>query len=88
MRLRLDVRLEADPSTDHNAWGNLQLSESITINAATFLEVAGILGRFHDLGLVVQHEQIAGAPPAAAAPGDAGEGPDPPPAPPAPAETV
>ena len=88
MELRVTVTL----GSNYGSFGSLHMQDSIKLGAGlNFEQVGRIFGALHKLGESVAAavaEEIAGASPAAAAPGDAGEGPAPPPAPPASVETV
>jgi hypothetical protein len=53
--LEIQIRLQAknkDGSYSHG--GSLEIRENETITADTFLEVAGILGQFHELTRVIK----------------------------------
>jgi hypothetical protein len=55
MQLRIEVRL--DSYNDPSAYGNLQLSETVQIDTPSFLEVAQILGQFHELAAKIERER-------------------------------
>jgi hypothetical protein len=57
LRLRLQISIEAIPGGYNAAYGNLQLSETVNLDAASFLEIASILGRFHELAEKVEEER-------------------------------
>ena len=42
--LRINVEIR-----DARGYGNLSVSEMVHVSASTFLEIAGILGKFHEL---------------------------------------
>jgi len=53
-RYVLRLRVEIMQVDDHGmsmglAGGNLQVTEDVQFGAASFLEIAGVLGRFHEL---------------------------------------
>lgn len=47
MQLRIEVRL--DSYNDPNSYGNFGLSETVDIGNLEFLELASILGKFHEV---------------------------------------
>jgi hypothetical protein len=49
MQLRIDVSVNA--YNDPNVQGDLRLSETMEISAASFGEIASILGQFHAVAL-------------------------------------
>jgi len=50
---QLRMRIEIVQVDEHGAWtgqmGNLQVSEDIQFKAGSFLEIAHLLGQFHEL---------------------------------------
>lgn len=61
-RFQLDVRVEVREVGPHGEWrGNNQLSvnHSMMLGTLSFLDLAAVLGRFHDLGERVQREHAA-----------------------------
>ena len=45
--VRVDVSIEAPYGSYGSNQGNLRISESLEVPGGTFLELAGILGKFH-----------------------------------------
>ncbi len=53
-RMDISVRLAPVEENGYPTGGQLEIREDVTIEADNFLEVAGILGKFHDLAEVLQ----------------------------------
>lgn len=63
-QFQLEVRVEVREVGPHGEWrGNNQLSvnHSMTLGTLNFLELAGILGRFHELGETIKNERTVTA---------------------------
>lgn len=57
MQLRIEVRIDA--YNDPAAQGNLFLSETVNIDTPSFMEIAQILCRFHQLAGAISEERKA-----------------------------
>lgn len=57
MKWQLEVRVVIRQVTDERRYTGQQLdvSEQFEVPATSFMEVAGILGKFHDLAEVIKH---------------------------------
>lgn len=60
MKYKLRVRCEIQETDDFGGYRGqgLTVEEAIEVEAAGFMEVAGILGRFHELGEEVKAAQV------------------------------
>lgn len=61
-RFRLEVRVEVREIDRHGGWSThnaLSVNHTMELGTLTFLQLAGILGRFHDLGEAIKAEQDA-----------------------------
>lgn len=59
MRYKLRVRCEIQQTDDHGSYmgQGLTIEETTDLDASSFMEVAAILGRFHDLAKVIEQER-------------------------------
>ena len=57
MQLRIEVSISA--YNDQNAQGDLRMSETMQIDTPSFIELAQILGRFHELSAKITEERNA-----------------------------
>jgi hypothetical protein len=55
MQLRIEVSVDA--YNEPQASGNLRMSETVQIDTPSFIELAQILGRFHELAEKVTKER-------------------------------
>lgn len=61
-RFQLDVRVEIREVGEHGEWrgGNqLSVNQTMTLGMLNFLQVAAVLGQFHELGERVKKENEA-----------------------------
>jgi hypothetical protein len=49
VRLQIDIRITPDHDNMSEAYGNLQMTESVTFDGNSFLDIASVLGKFHDM---------------------------------------
>jgi hypothetical protein len=47
VNLQIDIRIS--PDTTDFAYGNLQMTESVRFEGNSFLDIASVLGKFHDM---------------------------------------
>ncbi len=58
-RFEMRVQVELNKVDDRGAWTGerMAVNESFSVGAAGFLEIAGILGRFHELAEDIRKER-------------------------------
>jgi len=56
MRVRVEVRI--DMMNSAVGYGNMQIREDFQMPVANFTELAGILGRFHELAEKIKQERV------------------------------
>jgi|HubBroStandDraft_3_1064219.scaffolds.fasta_scaffold421592_2 hypothetical protein len=57
MQLRIEISIDA--YNEPGAQGNLRISETVMIDPLGFIELAQILGRFHELAAKITEEREA-----------------------------
>ena len=58
---RYELRIEVSISDRESGYGRLGVSETVLVNSRSFLEMAKILGQFHDLAESIKKTQSAEA---------------------------
>lgn len=58
MRLQIDIRISPDYNNPQEAFGSLQLSETHEITGQNFMEIATILGKFHELMQKIKEQRL------------------------------
>jgi hypothetical protein len=62
MKYKLKVRCEIQQTDDHGSYygQGLNVEENVDIEAGSFMEIAALLGRFHELSEDIKVKQAAG----------------------------
>lgn len=56
--LVLNIRIEQRDEYGRYVGSQLQIQQELTVKASSFLEIASIIGRFHELAQAVGQEQV------------------------------
>lgn len=59
MKYKLRVQCEIQQTDDNGGYygQGLRVEETIDIGATTFMEIAGVLGQYHELGEIIKRAQ-------------------------------
>jgi hypothetical protein len=60
-RPRYELRVDVSITDTQSGFGRLAVSETVSVNTASFLEMAGILGQFHELAESIKKAESAEA---------------------------
>lgn len=56
-RLNVNVSIQPEPGSGQS-YGNLQVQENVSFEASNFMEVAAMLGRFHEMAAKLRSEYV------------------------------
>jgi len=60
-RPRYELRVDVSITDTQSGYGRLAVTEAVSVNTASFLEMAKILGQFHDLAESIKKTESAEA---------------------------